>query len=198
VARREGNHALAVTLLKSALEGTQRARGKEHTETLSLHQNLANAYSAIGNHAAARDLMEPAVAAQRRILSDTHNETLCSMGMLAGNLAEMGDRTNAEALLQEVIAGFRQTLGNEHPDTLFAVANLAPHDGPSRGGHWHDTGGVRRSSQGVRASARENHPGRGDASVFAASNTYTTTRNNGESDARPESYTGRHLHQAMS
>jgi|GEM_PF-317562 len=131
--------------------------GKEHPDTLTSMNNLADTLGQQGDNAGARALHEQALAISRRVLGEEHPATLTSMNNLAGTLGRQGDNAGARAVQEQTLSIRRRVLGDEHPATLTSMNNLA-----STLGQQGDNAGARALEEQTLAIIRrvlgEEHP----------------------------------------
>jgi hypothetical protein len=121
-----GDYAGARVLQEQVLAARARLLGKEHPDTLTAMQSLAQTLYAQGDLAGARQLQEQALEAWGRLLGREHPDTLTAMHDLALTLEEQGELIGARKLQEQVLEARGELLGKEHPDTLRAMGNLAP------------------------------------------------------------------------
>ncbi len=120
-----GDYPGARKLEEQVLEVMARLLGKEHPDTLSSMNNLAQMMRAQGDLAGARRLEEQVLEAMVRLLGTDHPDTLKSMNNLAQMMREQGDLVGARKLDEQVLETRAGLLGEEHPDTLKSMNNLA-------------------------------------------------------------------------
>ncbi len=120
-----GDYSGARKLEEQVLEVMARLLGKEHPDTLSSMNNLAQMLKAQGDLAGARKLGEQVLEAMARLLGKDHPDTLKSMNNLAQMMKEQGDLVGARKLEEQVLETRARLLGEEHPDTLKSMNNLA-------------------------------------------------------------------------
>ena len=120
-----GRYSDAEPLFRRALEGNERVLGKEHPDTLSSLNNLAELLRMKGDYAEAEPIYRRALEAKERVLGKEHPSTLSSLNNLAFLLYSKGDYAGAEPLFRRALEGCERVLGKEHPDTLSSLNNLA-------------------------------------------------------------------------
>jgi tetratricopeptide (TPR) repeat protein len=106
----------------------QKILGKEHPDTLSSMNNLAQTLKAQGDLAGARTLEEQVLEARARLLCKEHQDTLSSMLNLAKLLSVTNRLAEAEPLYRQVLrilAEFGHRTGHEHPHFRTAINNYA-------------------------------------------------------------------------
>jgi tetratricopeptide (TPR) repeat protein len=99
--------------------------GKEHPDTLTSMNNLAEALSNQGKYAEAEVIFQETLALREKVLGKEHPNTLMSMSNLAQTLSYQGKYAEAEVIFQETLALGKKLLGKEHPKTLMSMSNLA-------------------------------------------------------------------------
>ena len=120
-----GDAAAALPLYRRSLESRERMLGKEHPQTLTRVNNLAECLQALGDTAAALPLYRRALESSERVLGKEHPDTLGSMNNLARCLRALGDAAGALPLCRRALEGRERVLGKEHPQTLTSVNTLA-------------------------------------------------------------------------
>jgi Tetratricopeptide repeat len=114
--------------LRAAEEVTsarERILGRDHPDTLTSRDNLANAYHAAGRTAEAITLHQQNLADRERVLGPDHPDTLTSRNNLANDYQVAGRTAKAITLHQQNLADRQRVLGRDHPDTLTSRNNLA-------------------------------------------------------------------------
>jgi tetratricopeptide (TPR) repeat protein len=99
--------------------------GKEHPDTLTSMNNLANSLRRQGKYAEAEALDRQTLQLMETVLGKEHPDTLTSMNNLANSLRRQGKYAEAEALDRQTLQLRETVLGKEHPDTLISMSNLA-------------------------------------------------------------------------
>ena len=122
------------------LEARARLLGKEHPDTLTSMNNLAQTLYAQGDLARAHELQEQVVEAMARLLGKEHPNTLTSMNNLAQTLKSQGDLAGARKLQELVLEARARLLGKEHPQHPDVDEQLGP-----------DVVHPRRSDRGTQA-----------------------------------------------
>ncbi|MEV5605787.1 tetratricopeptide repeat protein, partial [Streptomyces sp. NPDC052299] len=120
-----GLTAAAVTYGERLAATSEQILGRDHFNTISARQNLANSYSDAGRTGEATALREKALADFEQLLGPDHPDTLRARASLAISYSNAGRTTEATTLQEGVLADFEQLLGPDHPDTLRARASLA-------------------------------------------------------------------------
>jgi tetratricopeptide (TPR) repeat protein len=120
-----GDAAGALPLHRRALESSERVLGKEHPQTLTSVNNLAESLRALGDAAVALPLFRRALDGSERVLGKEHPQTLASVDNLAICLDALGDAAGALPLFRRALESRERVLGKEHPQTLTSMNNLA-------------------------------------------------------------------------
>jgi tetratricopeptide (TPR) repeat protein len=120
-----GQYTNAEAIFQRALAIRTNVLGKEHSDTLTSMNNLAQTLYAQGDLAVARTLQEQVLRARARLLGKEHPNTLTSMNNLAQTLYAQGDLAGARRLEEQVLEAMARLLGKEHPNTLTSMNNLA-------------------------------------------------------------------------
>jgi tetratricopeptide (TPR) repeat protein len=120
-----GKYKEAEDMNRRALEGRERALGKEHPTTLKSVGNLAVTLQFQGKYEESEDVSRRAFEGCEKVLGKEHPNTLGCMDNLAVALQSHGKYEQAEDMSQRALRGYEKVLGKEHPDTIGSVANLA-------------------------------------------------------------------------
>ena len=99
--------------------------GADHSQTLHLQFQVANALRSQGSFNEARDLDMYVLQRQREVLGPDHLLTLMTAGSLGADLRALGEFQAALALDRETYETFKEEFGEDFPRTLFAAHNLA-------------------------------------------------------------------------
>jgi tetratricopeptide (TPR) repeat protein len=114
----------AEEMYERALAGKEKARGPEHTSTVSTVNNLGILYRTQGRLAEAEAMYERALAGKEKALGSEHTSTLDTVNNLGILYADQGRLAEAEAMYERALAGSEKALGPEHTSTLMTVNNL--------------------------------------------------------------------------
>ena len=98
-----GQYTNAEPIFQRALAIRRKVLGKEHPDTLTSMNNLAQTLYAQGDLAGARTLEEQVLEARARLLGKEHPDTLNSMLNLAQTLYAQGDLAGARTLQKQVV-----------------------------------------------------------------------------------------------
>ncbi|KAH7343782.1 acyl transferase/acyl hydrolase/lysophospholipase [Rhizoctonia solani] len=120
-----GEWEKASVLRRMTREKTEEVLGKDHPDTLTSMNNLANTYGSLGRYEDASALHSEALDVLKRVLGKDHPDTLTSMNNLANTYGSLGRYEDASALHSEALDGRKRVLGKDHPDTLTSMNNLA-------------------------------------------------------------------------
>ncbi|KAF2802651.1 HET-domain-containing protein [Mytilinidion resinicola] len=100
-----------------ALEGREKALGKEHPNTLTSVSNLALVLQYQGKYEQAEDMNRRALEGSEKALGKEHPDTLTSVYCLAYLLHQRQQYKDASPLYQRACAGYQEKLGPDHPTT---------------------------------------------------------------------------------
>ena len=118
-------YAEAEPLLLRALEARERVLGKEHPDTLTSVNNLAELRRDQGRYAEAETLFKRFLEAADRVFGPEHPLTFTVLHNL-GHLYQNWSRyAEAEQFYRRAIEGRERALGPGHPNTLLTVNGLA-------------------------------------------------------------------------
>lgn len=112
-------------LQETVLAVRRRVLGKEHPDTLTSMNNLAETLRTQGDLPGARGLQETVLAVRRRVLGVEHPDTLASMNNLAITLWHAGERAAAIDAMQSAVSGFARALGADHLRARQVTESLA-------------------------------------------------------------------------
>ncbi|MGO9485859.1 MAG: tetratricopeptide repeat protein, partial [Rhodomicrobium sp.] len=120
----QGKYKEAFALAEKALSIAERLLGKDHPDTLTSVNNLAELYRAQGHYQEAEPLYTRALEAREWALGKEHPDTLSSVNNLAFLFQAQGRYREAEPLYKRALEASERVLGKEHPNTLSSVNNL--------------------------------------------------------------------------
>jgi serine/threonine protein kinase len=122
----------AVTVLTKARHTLEKLLGANHADTLTILNDLAEAYRLAGKLGAALQLHRETLDKRKATLGLDHHDTLASMNCLAVAYGDAGKFELALPLCLDCLAKTRAKRGADDPDTLASMNNLAT--------LYHDTG----------------------------------------------------------
>jgi tetratricopeptide (TPR) repeat protein len=122
---RLGRYEEAEPIADEASRRSLAVLGKDHPDTLSSANNLADLYGTTGRYAEAESLYSRTLETRQRVLGEDHPDTLSSANNLAYLYEAVGRYPEAESLFLRTLEAYRRVLGGEHPNTLAAANNLA-------------------------------------------------------------------------
>ena len=99
--------------------------GKDHENTATSYNNLAELYRIQGRYGEAEPLYKQALAIREKVLGENHPDTAQSYNNLAGLYYSQGRYEEAEPLLKKALAIREKVLGENHPDTAQSYHDLA-------------------------------------------------------------------------
>ncbi len=117
--------AQAIMIGERLVADQERILGPDHPDTLTVRNNLANAYQDAGRTDEAITLHEQDLAARERVLGPDHPDTLASRDNLALAYRDAGRLDEAISLHEQALAARERVLGPDHPHTLASRNNLA-------------------------------------------------------------------------
>ena len=124
-AREQARYDKAETMNRRALDGSEKALGKEHSSTLTSVSNLALVLQDQGKYEEAETMNRRALDGSEKALGKEHPSTLTSVSNLASVLQDQGKYEEAEMMNRRALDGREKALGKEHPSTLTSVYCLA-------------------------------------------------------------------------
>ena len=129
---RPGSRLLAVgssqasdTSFEATLEKVRATLGEDHTDTITIIDNLAVACAADGLHDRAIALHKTAISRYKATLGEDDLTTLVAINNLARAYQGGGQLSNSIELYVTVLAKLRTKLSDDHPTTLSAMGGLA-------------------------------------------------------------------------
>ncbi|KAH7124618.1 hypothetical protein EDB81DRAFT_890057 [Dactylonectria macrodidyma] len=112
-------------LYRETLAQREKVLGKEHRNTLTSKNNLANVLQQQCKYEEADRLYRETLTERENVLGEEHLDTLTSKNNLANVLQQQCKYEEADRLYRETLAQREKVLGKEHPDTLTSKNNLA-------------------------------------------------------------------------
>jgi Tetratricopeptide repeat len=112
-----GSYKQAEEMSRRALEGHEKALGKEHPHTLTSVGNLAGVLRSQGKYEQAEEMNRRALEGREKALGKEHPDTLTSVYCLAYLLHQQGQYQDALLLYQRANTGYEKILGLDHPTT---------------------------------------------------------------------------------
>ena len=123
--RDDGQHALAVSLLRRTLELSETTLGREHRDTLITMNDLAAALWDAAKHAEALKLLEEVERRSKKNLGTKDRLTLECMNNLGAAYYAIGKLDEALFLLDETLTLKGNILDRDDPGTLETMSNVA-------------------------------------------------------------------------
>ena len=126
------DYAKAEPLLKEALEIRRKVLGREHPDTATSLNNLAELYQAMGDYAKAEPLFKEALEICQKVLGPEHPETAASLNNLALLEFDLGRSKEAGALARRASDAQHNLLSkmfsfSSEPQRLAYLATLNPY-----------------------------------------------------------------------
>ncbi|KAJ5519835.1 Disease resistance protein [Penicillium fimorum] len=114
----------AEVMYDRALEGYEKAGGREHTSTLDTVDNLGTLYTSQGRLQEAEAMYERALEGKEKAWGREHTSTLDTVNNLGNLYKNQGRLQEAEAMYERALEGKEKAWGREHTSTLNIVNNL--------------------------------------------------------------------------
>jgi tetratricopeptide (TPR) repeat protein len=108
----------AEKLFDEVVHDRERTHGKDHENTLTSKDRLANTLYQQGKYPSAEKSYYQVVQGRERTLGKDHKHTLTGKYWLAHTLYQQGKYQEAQRIFQEVANARERTLGSGHEDTL--------------------------------------------------------------------------------
>ncbi|KAK6435231.1 hypothetical protein LTR95_008583 [Oleoguttula sp. CCFEE 5521] len=121
----QGKYEAAETMNRPALEGREKALGKEHPDTLTSVSNLALVLQYQGKYEAAETMNRRALEGYEKVLGKEHPVTLMNVYCLAYLLHQKADFAAAIPLYERACSGYVVRLGQSHPTTMQCVSHIS-------------------------------------------------------------------------
>jgi tetratricopeptide (TPR) repeat protein len=110
-------------MYERALEGYEKAWGREHTSTLDTVNNLGLLYAIQGRLQEAEAMYERALAGYEKAWGREHTETLDTVNNLGLLYADQGRLQEAEAMYERALEGYEMAFGATSPFTYIPALN---------------------------------------------------------------------------
>ncbi|CAN9171138.1 unnamed protein product [Alternaria alternata] len=120
----QGKLNKAEEMYERALQGKEKALGRDHTSTLETVNNLGNLYADQGKLDAAEEMYERALQGREKALGRDHTSTLDTVNNLGVLYWNQGKLDAAEEMYERALQGREKALGRDHTSTLDTVNNL--------------------------------------------------------------------------
>jgi tetratricopeptide (TPR) repeat protein len=109
----QGKLGEAEKMYQRALEGYDKALGRDHTSTLNTVNNLGNLYKNQGKLGDAEKMYQRALEGREKALGRDHTSTLDTVNNLGNLYADQGKLGEAEKMYQRALDGYEKALGPE-------------------------------------------------------------------------------------
>ncbi|KAG7289879.1 hypothetical protein NEMBOFW57_006256 [Staphylotrichum longicolle] len=120
----QGRLEEAEAMYNRALQGKEKALGRDHTSTLNTVNNLGALYADQGRLAEAEAMYNRALQGYEKALGRDHTSTLNTVNNLGNLYVGQGRLEEAEAKYQRALQGYEKALRRDHTSTLNTVNNL--------------------------------------------------------------------------
>ncbi|KAN0067922.1 HET domain containing protein [Elaphomyces granulatus] len=122
--RYQGKLDEAEKMYQRALQGYEKALGRDHTSTLSTVNNLGNLYKDQGKLDEADKMYQRALQGFEKAWGPNHTSTLETVHNFGIVYANLGKLDEAEKIYQRALQGMEKALGPDHTTTLKTVNSL--------------------------------------------------------------------------
>ncbi|KAI5842037.1 hypothetical protein BZA05DRAFT_208713 [Tricharina praecox] len=112
-------------LFEWSLAGQEELLGKDHPDTLSTVNYMADVFSYQSEYDKALEWYQRALDGREKSLGNDHPDTLTTVDNMAGVFRSQGQYEKALEWRQRALVGREKSLGKDHPDTLNIVNNIA-------------------------------------------------------------------------
>ncbi|KAK3935444.1 acyl transferase/acyl hydrolase/lysophospholipase [Diplogelasinospora grovesii] len=119
----QGKLKEAEAMYQRALEGSEQARGPDHTSTLGTVNNLGLLYFTQGRLKEAEAMYQRALKGFEKALGPDHTSTLGTVNNLGILYFTQARLKEAEAMYRRALEGFEKALGPDHTSTLGTEIN---------------------------------------------------------------------------
>ncbi|MCL2357232.1 MAG: FxSxx-COOH system tetratricopeptide repeat protein, partial [Defluviitaleaceae bacterium] len=120
-----GHYSRALEWYERGLNIDEKVLGKEHPDTATTYNNIAEVYSSQRDYDKALELHQKTLAIYEKVLGAEHPDTTAAYNNIATVYYYQGDCEKALELHQKALAIFEKVLGAEHPDTAATYNNIA-------------------------------------------------------------------------
>jgi tetratricopeptide (TPR) repeat protein len=120
----QGKLAEAERMYERALQGREKALGRDHTSTLETVNNLGALYLNRGKLDKAEEMYKRALQGFEKALGRDHTSALETVNNLGALYANQGKLDKAEEMYKRALQGREKALGRDHTSTLETVNNL--------------------------------------------------------------------------
>ncbi|KAK7209415.1 hypothetical protein V2G26_016593 [Clonostachys chloroleuca] len=120
----QGKFSEAEAMFNRALEGREKALGRDHTSTLDTVNNLGLVYKDQGKLSEAEAMFNRALEGKEKALGRDHTSTLDTVNNLGLVYKDQGKLSKAKAIFNRALEGREKALGRAHTSTLGTINNL--------------------------------------------------------------------------
>ncbi|KAH6633953.1 hypothetical protein B0J18DRAFT_414818 [Chaetomium sp. MPI-SDFR-AT-0129] len=117
----QGRLKEAEAMYERALQGREKALGKDHTTTLTTVNLLGSLYIQQGRLEESEAMYERALQGHEKALGKDHTTTLSTVNLLGSLYIQQGRLEESEAMFQRALQGREKALGKDHTTTLITV-----------------------------------------------------------------------------
>ncbi|KAI5842039.1 hypothetical protein BZA05DRAFT_380199 [Tricharina praecox] len=121
----DSQYSEALEWYQRALEGTEKALGKDHPSTLTTVLGMAGVFERRGEYDKALEWYQRALEGTEKALGKDHPSTLTAVYGMAGVFERRGEYDKALEWYQRDLEGIEKALGKDHPSTLSTVLGMA-------------------------------------------------------------------------
>ena len=114
----------AEKMYRQAMQGFEKALGRDHTATLGMVNNLGNLYADQGKLYEAEKMYQRALQGKEKACGPDHISTLRTVNNLGILYNNQGKLDEAEKMYQRALQGYEKALGLDHILALTTVNNL--------------------------------------------------------------------------
>jgi tetratricopeptide (TPR) repeat protein len=119
------DYAKALRWRKRAVGLSEHLQGKEHPETATTYNNIAEVYDKQGDYPQALEWYYKGLAVSEQALGIDNPETALTYSIIAGIYADQGDYPQTLKWYYRVLAIMEKALGEEHPYTVSICNTIA-------------------------------------------------------------------------
>jgi tetratricopeptide (TPR) repeat protein len=122
---RMGQYCKALEWHERALDGSEKALGRDHPHTLSTVHNMASVFKNQGEYIKALEWYQHALDGNEKTLGRDYPHILTTVNSMAAVFNYQREYIKALEWYQRALDGNEKTLGRDHPHTLTTVHNMA-------------------------------------------------------------------------
>ncbi|KAF4932020.1 Nephrocystin-3 [Colletotrichum viniferum] len=121
----QGQMGDAQAMLEQAVQGSEKALGPDHRDTLTAVHNLGIVYAERGQLEDAKMMYKRAFEGREKVLGPYHPQKLWAVSSIGSIYLERGQLEDAKIMCERALQGLEKALGPGHPKMLSTIYYLA-------------------------------------------------------------------------